>query len=154
MLVVAIVVAIVLVVLAAAAAWRFAMVRNSGARAMMRELPADGVHGWRHGVLRYDGERLLFFKLRSLTFHHDVELDRRGVEFEGFRDVTAGEREFMPEIGHVLCFSGPTGDFEFAADVHTEMGLISWVEAAPDARKERIDVHSLAQRAHRDSKPE
>ena len=151
MLVVACIAALGLVVLAAAAAWRFSMVRNSGARAMMRELPAEGVHGWRHGVMRYDGERLLFFKLRSLTFHHDIELDRRGVEFEGFRDVTEEEREFMPEIGHVLRFSGPTGEFEFAADKHTEMGLVSWVEAAPDARKERIDVHSLAQRAQRDT---
>lgn len=137
-------------VLAAAAAWRFSMVRNSGAPAMMRELPAEGIHGWRHGVMRYDGERLLFFKLRSLTFSHDVELDRCGVEFEGFRDVTEGEREFMPEIGHVLHFSGPTGDFEFAADRHTEMGLVSWIEAAPDVRKERIDVRSLAQRARRE----
>lgn len=151
MMVVASIAALVLAVLAAAAAWRFSMVRNSGARAMMRELPAEGVHGWRHGVMRYDGERLLFFKLRSLTFHHDIELDRRGVEFEGFRDVTEEEREFMPEIGHVLRFSGPTGEFEFAADKHTEMGLVSWVEAAPDARKERIDVHSLAQRAQRDT---
>ena len=151
MIVVASSAALVLVVLVAAAAWRFAMVRNSGARAMMRELPAEGVHGWRHGVLRYDGERLLFFKLRSLTFHHDIELDRRGVAFEGFRDVTEDEREFMPEIGHVLRFSGPMGDFEFAADRHSEMGLVSWVEAAPDARKERIDVRSLAQRAQRDS---
>ena len=31
------------------------------------------------------------------------------------------------------------------------MGLVSWVEAAPDVRKERIDVHSLAQRAQRES---
>lgn len=151
MMVLASIAALVLAVLAAAAAWRFSMVRNSGARAMMRELPAEGVHGWRHGVMRYDGERLLFFKLRSLTFHHDIELDRRGVEFQGFRDVTEEEREFMLEIGHVLRFSGPTGEFEFAADRHTEMGLVSWVEAAPDARKERIDVHSLAQRAQRDS---
>ena len=151
MMVVAVVAALFLVVLAAAAGWRFAMVRNSGARAMMRELPAEGIHGWRHGVLRYDGERLLFFKLRSLTFHHDVELDRRGVEFEGFRDVTEGEREFMPEIGHVLRFTGPQGDFEFAADRHTEMGLVSWVEAAPDVRQERIDARSLIRRVRRDS---
>ena len=51
MVVVAGIAALVLAVLAAAAAWRFAMVRNSGARAMMRELPAQGIHGWRHGVL-------------------------------------------------------------------------------------------------------
>ena len=52
MMVVASIAALVLAVLAAAAAWRFSMVRNSGARAMMRELPAEGVHGWRHGVMR------------------------------------------------------------------------------------------------------
>lgn len=142
---------VAVVALCASGLWRFANVRNSGARAMMRRLPAHGVHGWRHGVLRYDGERLLFYKLRSLSFLHDVALDRRGMQFEGFRDVTEGEREFMPDIGHVLCLSGPDGDFEFAADRRTEMGLVSWVESAPDARQERVDKRSLAARAQRDS---
>lgn len=145
------VVVIAVVVLLAAATWRFLYVRNSGARAMVRELPADGVHGWRHGVMRYDGDELQFFKLRSLSFTYDSVLDRRGVQFEGFRDVAEGEREFMPDIGHVLQFSGPGGDFEFAADRHTEMGLISWIESAPNERQERVDIRQLAQRANRDT---
>jgi len=43
------------------------------------------------------------------------------------------------------------GDFEFAADGRTEMGLISWVEAAPDVRQERIDARSLIRRVRHDS---
>lgn len=145
------VVVIAVVFLLAAGVWRFAYVRNSGARAMVRVLPAEGVHGWRHGVLRYDGDELQFFKLRSLSFTYDSALDRRGVQFEGFRDVAEAEREFMPDIGHVLCFSGPGRDFEVAADRHTEMGLISWIESAPNERQERVDMRRLAQRANRDN---
>ncbi len=150
MKVLGIVVIVLLAFSAAAAAWRFASVRNSGSMAMMRVLPAQGVHGWRHGVVRYDGDVLRFYKLRSLSFSSDESIDRRGMQFGGFRDVAEGEREFMPDIGHVLQVSGPDGDFEFAADRHTEMGLVSWIESAPDARQERVDKQLLAQRVLRD----
>lgn len=146
MKIISVIIALMLLFLVAGGVWRFARIRGTGARAMVRELPADGVHGWRHGVMRYEGEELKFYKLRSTSFSHDYLLDRRGVEFNGFRDVTEAEREFMPEIGHVLQFSGPAGDFEFAADRHTEMGLVSWVESAPDARKERVDKQLLLER--------
>lgn len=144
-------VAVVAAFLFAAGVWRFVRVRNSGAQAMVRVLPAEGAHGWRHGVMRYDGDDLEFFKLRSLSFSHDAVLNRRGVQFDGFRDVTEAEREFMPDIGHVLQLSGPSGQFEFAADRHTEMGLISWIESAPDARQESVDKQQLLERAMRDT---
>lgn len=150
MKVVGVIIALVLLFLLAGALWRFARVRGSGARAMVRELPAEGVHGWRHGVMRYEGEELQFYKLRSMSFHHDYLLDRRGVHFEGFRDVTDAEREFMPDIAHILMFESPAGDFEFAADKHTEMGLISWIESGPDERRERVDKQQLLERAQRE----
>lgn len=152
MVVVLVVAAVVVVALGASAAWRFSRVRGSGARAMVRRLPADGIHGWRHGVLRYDGERLLFYKLRSLSFTHDMVVDRRVLECTGFRDVTGEEREFIPDdIAHVLEVKAPDGGLEFAADRRTEMGLVSWIESAPDARAERTDIRALAQRAQRET---
>lgn len=152
MVVVLVVAAVAVVALGASAAWRFSRVRGSGARAMVRRLPADGIHGWRHGVVRYDGERLLFYKLRSLSFTHDMVVDRRLLECAGFREVSAGEREFMADdIAQVLEVKAPDGGLEFAADRRTVMGLVSWIESAPDARAERTDIRALAQRAHRET---
>ena len=91
---------VAVVALCASGLWRFANVRNSGARAMMRRLPAHGVHGWRHGVLRYDGERLLFYKLRSLSFSHDVALDRRGIRYE-VRTMTEDDAARFKAQGHM-----------------------------------------------------
>ena len=55
----------------------------------------------------------------------------------------------MPGVTTVLQLSSPMGDFEFAAERHVEMALISWVESAPDRRQERVDFRALAQRVQR-----
>ena len=79
-------------------------------------------------------------------------VDRRVLECTGFRDVTGEEREFIPDdIAHVLEVKAPDGGLEFAADRRTEMGLVSWIESAPDARAERTDIRALAQRAQRET---
>ena len=149
MKVVAYILLLVLVLTAAAAVWRFTMFRGSGVQGLIRRLPAEGAHGWRHGVLRYVGEEARFYKLRSLSFNYDVSLDRRTVTFNGLRDLTVQEREFMPEVDNILLLTGPEGDFEFAGDRHAEMALISWVESAPDSRAQRADMNVLAERANR-----
>lgn len=141
--------AVLVVLVVIAVLWRFAMFRNSGVQGLVRQLPADGVHGWRHGVLRYAGEEARFYKLRSLSFNYDVALDRRTVTFNGVRELSAQEREFMPGVESVLSLTGPEGDFEFAGERHAEMALISWVESAPDSRAQRADMNALAERAHR-----
>ncbi|WP_154838813.1 DUF2550 domain-containing protein [uncultured Corynebacterium sp.] len=142
---------LVVATFAASAIWRFSMVRGSGSRAMIRQMPAEGIHGWRHGVLRYDGERMLFYKLRSLSFTHDMVADRRLLQFTGLRDVTADERQFMPDISKILQVDSPDGGIEFAADRRTQMGFISWIESAPDVRAERTDMRSLEERAQRET---
>lgn len=140
---------LVLVVVCAAVIWRFTMFRNSGAQCLLRTLPAEGAHGWRHGVLRYMGEEARFYKLRSLSFKYDLSWDRRTVMFNGFRELSALEADFMPGIAGVLQLSGPAGEFEIAAARHAEMALVSWVESAPDLRAQREDMNALAERAHR-----
>lgn len=140
---------LVLAVACVAILWRFTMFRNSGAQGLLRTLPAEGAHGWRHGVLRYMGEEARFYKLRSLSFKYDLSWDRRTVTFNGFRKLSAAEADFMPGIEAVLQLSGPDGDFELAAARHAEMALVSWVESAPNLRAQREDMNALAERAHR-----
>lgn len=140
---------LVIIGIAGIAIWRFTMFRNAGARGLIRMLPAEGMHGWRHGVIKYTGEELQFFKLRSLSSNYDVAMDRRDLSFNGVRELSADEREIMPGVTTVLQLSSPQGDFEFAAERHVEMALISWVESAPDRRQQRVDIRSLSQRVQR-----
>ncbi|MDY5785849.1 MULTISPECIES: DUF2550 domain-containing protein [unclassified Corynebacterium] len=149
---------LLIVVLAVlAAAWRFTRFRNAGATGLFRLLPAQGVHGWRHGVLRYKGEELLFYKLRSLSLTNDLILNRRDITIDGFRELTAQEHDFIPGVSQVLQLTSPRGSFEFAGQRHAQMALISWVEAAPDRRQERRDLtfwaHQEHQAHHRGNNP-
>ncbi len=141
----AVAVLLVLLVLAVAvAAWRFMKFRHAGAPALFRSLPAREVHGWRHGILRYRGEELQFFKLRSLSLTNDLALDRRDITLTGIRECTDEERDIMPGISKVIQLGTSAGDFEFAGAPHVQMALVSWVEAAPDRRQVRRDPAQLA----------
>lgn len=40
------------------AVWRFLTLRSRGTTILLRRLPASGVHGWRHGTIRYNGDDL------------------------------------------------------------------------------------------------
>lgn len=130
----------------AAAAWRFFMFRNNGTQGVFRELPAEGFHGWRHGVLRYDGDELHIYKLRSLSLRNDVALHRTFLSVEGMRDLSPDERCIIPDCEQAVVVSGEAGRMEFALEVRAQMALISWIEAAPDVRQ--VPVDKLALRRH------
>lgn len=142
----------VAIVLLAGALWRFLTVRNNGTPALMRQLPAEGTHGWRHGIAVYTGETMRFFKLRSLSFSADIVLNRSTLSITGNRNATETERDFMPGVEVVVLFSasnGENGEYEFASNRRAAMALISWVESAPDSRQVRTDMNRLHQRAFR-----
>ncbi|WP_297850420.1 DUF2550 domain-containing protein [uncultured Corynebacterium sp.] len=139
----------VVVVLLAGAVWRFLTVRNNGTPALLRELPAVGTQGWRHGIAAYSGDILRFFKLRSFSFSADTVFDRCGVEITGRRKAIETERDFMPGVSVVVSFVSHGEEYEFALDTHAAMAFTSWVESAPDIRQERTDVNRLYNRAFR-----
>src|SRR5258708_13415725 len=58
--------------------WKLRQV--GGTAAILRDVPAVGGHGWRHGVLRYRGEEAGFYRLSSLRWWPDRRLSRRGVQ--------------------------------------------------------------------------
>ncbi len=58
--------------------WKLRQV--GGTAAILRDVPAVGGHGWRHGVMRYRGGEAGFYRLSSLRWWPDRRLSRRGLE--------------------------------------------------------------------------
>lgn len=139
------VIALVLVL----AAWRFFTLRSNGTPVILRRLPADGSHGWRHGVFRYNGDEIKYFMLRSLAPTADHVFHRTLVELRGHRDVTSREASFLSSPKSLrFCYEGV--DYELVCGAHAEMAFTAWVEAAPDSRMKRIDPKELRRRMRRD----
>lgn len=141
-----IVIAVLAVLLAA---WRFLTLRSRGTTVILRRLPAGGTHGWRHGTIRYNGDDLEYFKLRSISPMADLVFNRKTVEFHGTRELTAAESSFMASGLSVFDISFGGTRYEIVLDPHGAMALTAWVESAPDIRQERIDHHALREKITR-----
>ncbi|MCK2200640.1 DUF2550 domain-containing protein [Corynebacterium callunae] len=136
-----VIVAVLAVVLAA---WRFFTLRSRGTTVILRHLPQNGLHGWRHGTLRYNANDLEYFKLRSLSPMADLILNRLSVTLLDRREPTAEEAVFMFEGSRVIHIKSKNEELELALDSYGEMAFTAWLEAAPDARSEHsISAHEL-----------
>src|ERR1700760_2622636 len=92
---------IVLVVLlglaVVALSYRLWKLRQGGTAAIMRDIPAVGGHGWRHGLIRYPGSDAAFSRLSSVRLWPDLQLNRRCVEGGSLRPPRGDEFDIMPE---------------------------------------------------------
>lgn len=141
---------LVLIVLAIAlAVWRFLTLRPRGASVVMRRLPASGTHGWRHGTVRYDNGNLEYYKLRSLSPRADLVISRGDLVFHRTRPMSDREASFMASGLIVAVISDAVTEYELAMDQRGLMALTAWVESAPDARQERVDIKRLRERITR-----
>ncbi|MDO5076596.1 DUF2550 domain-containing protein [Corynebacterium sp.] len=121
------------------AVWRFYMLRSSGSLVILRSMPAQGAHGWRHGLIRYNGAYVEYYKLRSLSPVANIAIDRQHTNLIHSRQPTSHESEFMePGTKIVDILVGDT-EFEIAMDSRSEMAFTAWLESAPSARLERAD---------------
>lgn len=75
--------------------YRLWKMRHGGTAAILRDSPAVGGHGWRHGVLRYRDEEASFYRLSSLRLWPDRRLNRRGLEIVGRRPARGDEADIM-----------------------------------------------------------
>lgn len=141
----------VLVCIVVLAVLRLVTLRSRGTSVLLRCLPAKGIHGWRHGVLRYAGDHAEFFKLRSLAPGNDLRLNRLDIGILGHRTVSDDEAKFISEGMRALHVKVADMECEIAFDQHGEMAFLAWIEAAPSKRMERIDHRQLRQRANRKS---
>lgn len=131
------------------AAMRFFTLRSRGASVLMRKLPAKGYHGWRHGVLRYKGDTVDFYKLRSVWPMADHSFSRLDIELLDSRPATDGEAAFISKDYLIFCFSAAGKGYELACTQRAMMAFGAWVEASPSQRKEQIDFRRLRERATR-----
>ncbi len=126
-----------LTALVAASLYRLAMLRRGGTAAILRTIPAPGDYGWRHGLLRYGDDSLVFFKLSSLKFGPDFRIERQAIAVHDRRSPRASEFDIMTDEIVVLEVSDDDRTFEVALDRGALTGFLSWVESRPSGRSMR-----------------
>lgn len=131
----------VLVLVVVALTYRLWKLRQGGTAAILRDLPAVGGHGWRHGVIRYRGAEAVFYRLSSLRWWPDRTLGRRGVEIVSRRVPRGNEFDIMTDEIVVLELRDSTPDrargYEIALDRGALTAFLSWHESRPSPRARR-----------------
>ncbi|BBX09127.1 DUF2550 domain-containing protein [Mycolicibacterium aichiense] len=131
----------VLVLVVAALSYRLWKLRQGGTAAILRDTPAVGGHGWRHGVIRYRGDEARFYRLSSLRWWPDRRLSRRGLEVIARRGPRGDEFDIMSDAIVVLELHDITGErgrgYEMALDRGALTAFLSWVESSPSPRARR-----------------
>ena len=127
-----------------ALSYRLWKLRQGGTAAIMRDIPAVGGHGWRHGVIRYRGGDAAFYRLSSVRLWPDRRLNRRGVDIISRRSPRGDEFDIMTEEIIVLELRDSTQDrrtgYEIALDRGALTAFQSWLESRPSPRTRRRGV--------------
>lgn len=131
----------VLLVVVLVLSYRLWNLRQGGTAAILRDMPAVGGHGWRHGVVRYRGGEARFYRLSSIRLWPDRRLGRRGLEIISRRAPLGDESDIMSEEIVVLELRDTTQEphlgYELALDRGARTAFLSWVESRPSPRARR-----------------
>lgn len=140
-MIVMVVLTAVLLVAVLALSYRLWTLRQGGTAAIMRDTPAVGGHGWRHGVIRYRGGEAAFYRLSSVRLWPDRRLARRGVEVVSRRSPRGDEFDIMSDEIMILELRDATQDrregFEIALERGARTAFLSWLESRPSPRARR-----------------
>src|ERR1700690_3514129 len=121
--------------------YRLWKLRQGGTAAILRDIPAVGGHGWRHGVIRYRGADAVYYRLSSVRPWPDRRLNRRGVEVVARRPPRGDEFDIMTEEIIVLELRDPAQErragYEIALDRGALTAFQSWLESRPSPRARR-----------------
>jgi len=124
-----------------ALSYRLWKLRQGGTAAIMRDIPAVGGHGWRHGVIRYRGGEAAFYRLSSVRLWPDRRLSRRGTEIVSRRSPRGDEFDIMTAEIVVLELRDTAQDrrwgYEIALDRGALTAFLSWLESRPSPRARR-----------------
>jgi hypothetical protein len=132
-----IILVLLLVAVGLASLYRLVMLRRGGTAAILRVLPAKGGQGWRHGLIRYDEDRLVFYKLTSLKLGPDSTIRRLSIEVTDRRRPVGDEYDIMTDEIIVIAVSDGDGSYELALDRGALAAFLSWVESRPSDRIRR-----------------
>lgn len=125
----------VLLSLVVALSFRLWRLGQGGTPAILRDVPALGGHGWRHGVIRYRGGEARFYRLSSVRPWPDRRLGRRGLEIVSRRPPRGDESDIMTAETVVLelqdLTAGQRRGYEMALDRGALTAFLSWVESRP-----------------------
>lgn len=131
----------VLFLVVMALSYRLWKLRQGGTAAILRDMPAIGGHGWRHGVVRYRGGEARFYRLSSVRLWPDRRLSRRGLEVISRRPPYGDESDIMTEEVVVFELRDTTQEryagYELALDRGARTAFLSWVESRPSPRARR-----------------
>lgn len=132
----------VLLLVILAVTYRLWKLRQGGTAAILRDMPAVGGQGWRHGVVRYRGDEARFYRLSSFRLWPDRRLGRRGLEIVARRAPVGDEADIMTEEIVVLELRDTTQDrrlgYELALDRAALTAFLSWLESRPSPRARRV----------------
>ncbi|ALG84338.1 hypothetical protein ACH46_07255 [Gordonia phthalatica] len=138
-MIVAVVIAAILI--AAGVMYRLMEVKRAGTPVLLRALPAEADHGWRHGAVHYGEDALAYYRLSSLRPGPTVSLSRRRIEIVGRRAPVGTELEIMePEdsvIELAIGRSGKGGRYEMGMSPEVHTAFQSWIEARQPRRARR-----------------
>src|ERR1700731_4773651 len=127
-----------------ALSYRLWKLRQGGTAGIMRDIPAVGGHGWRHGVIRYRGGEAAFYRLSSLRLWPDRRLTRPGGEMIARRVPRGDGYDIMTDEIVVLELHDTTQDrrsgYELAFDQGALTAFLSWLESRPSPRARRRGV--------------
>lgn len=124
-----------------ALSFRLWKLRQGGTAGIMRDIPAVGGHGWRHGVIRYRGGDAVFYRLSSVRLWPDRRICRRGVEIVARREPRGDEFDIMTDEIVILVLRDTSQDrrhgYEIALDRGALTAFLSWLESRPSPRARR-----------------
>ena len=127
-----------------ALSYRLWKLRSGGTAGIMRDIPAVGGHGWRHGVIRYRGGEAAFYRLSSLRLWPDRRLSRRGVEIVARRAPRGDEFDIMTNETVVLELRDSTQERRIGYEIALDQGAFtvfqSWLESRPSPPARRRSV--------------
>nr|WP_179275242.1 DUF2550 domain-containing protein [Rhodococcus sp. 06-1059B-a] len=135
--IVLIILVVLLAGLVAAFLYRLTLLRRGGTAAILRMTPAAGGSGWRHGVIRYGDNTLVFFKLSSLRPGPDHRMSRQGIEVGERRTPRNDEFDIMSDEIAILELTDQGLGYEIALDRGALTAFMSWLESRPSGRSRR-----------------
>ena len=108
--------------------------KDKGTGVLMRVLPAEGEHGWRHGILVYEENRVRFYKLLKFVDRKAFDLNREEIRISARRSLHGLEIRLMDESTRIVALTGCDPQVELALSPSAHAALLSWLESRPSKR--------------------